>query len=72
VQHATPNCESHQDYKAYSLIVQAFSGKFFVKEKLKKTNAFKQQGDKATINKPQLEIFADDVKCSHGLLSWST
>jgi Fe-S cluster assembly protein SufD len=54
--------------KAYSLIVQAFSGKFFVKEKLKKTNASKQQGDKATINKPQLEIFADDVKCSHGLL----
>jgi Fe-S cluster assembly protein SufD len=48
-----------------------FNGKIFV-EKAQKTDAFQQNnniliGDKATINaKPQLEIFADDVKCSHG------
>src|SRR5690606_9524913 len=49
-----------------------FNGKIFVREDAQKTNAFQQNnniliGDKATVNsKPQLEIFADDVKCSHG------
>ena len=43
-----------------------------MKKRLKKTNAFQANNnilisDKSTINtKPQLEIFADDVKCSHG------
>lgn len=74
VQHATPNCESHQNYKT---ILQdnatgVFNGKIFVEKEAQKTDAFQQNnniliGDKATINaKPQLEIFADDVKCSHG------
>jgi Fe-S cluster assembly protein SufD len=49
-----------------------FNGKIFVQPDAQKTNAFQQNNnlllsDKATINsKPQLEIFADDVKCSHG------
>jgi Fe-S cluster assembly protein SufD len=49
-----------------------FNGKIFVYEDAQKTNAFQQSNnilfsDKATVNaKPQLEIFADDVKCSHG------
>ncbi len=49
-----------------------FNGKVIVDQKAQKTNAFQQNdnilvGDKASINaKPQLEIFADDVKCSHG------
>src|SRR5690606_803575 len=46
--------------------------KIFVREDAQKTNAFQQNnnmliGDKATVyTKPHLEIFADDVKCSHG------
>jgi Fe-S cluster assembly protein SufD len=49
-----------------------FNGKIFVEKEAQKTDAFQQNNnillsDKATINaKPQLEIFADDVKCSHG------
>ncbi len=74
VQHSTPNCESHQDYKGiYSdRSIGVFNGKIFVEKEAQKTNAFQKSnnillGDKATINaKPQLEIFADDVKCSHG------
>ena len=74
VQHATPNCESHQNYKTIldDQATGVFNGKIFVEKEAQKTNAFQQNNnillsDKATINaKPQLEIFADDVKCSHG------
>ena len=74
VQHATPNCESHQNYKTIlgGSATGVFNGKIFVEKEAQKTDAFQQNnnillGDKATINaKPQLEIFADDVKCSHG------
>lgn len=74
VQHATPNCESHQNYKTIlnDSSIGVFNGKIFVEKEAQKTDAFQQNnniliGDKATINaKPQLEIFADDVKCSHG------
>jgi Fe-S cluster assembly protein SufD len=74
VQHATPNCESHQNYKTIldGNSTGVFNGKIYVEKEAQKTNAFQQNnnillGDKATINaKPQLEIFADDVKCSHG------
>ena len=74
VQHSTPNCESHQDYKGIfaDRSTGVFNGKIFVEQEAQKTNAFQKSNnillsDKATINaKPQLEIFADDVKCSHG------
>lgn len=74
VQHSTPNCESHQDYKGIfsDRSTGVFNGKIFVEKEAQKTNAFQKSNnillsDKATINaKPQLEIFADDVKCSHG------
>ncbi|MEO0059424.1 MAG: hypothetical protein RLZZ312_1071 [Bacteroidota bacterium] len=74
VNHATPNCESHQDYKGIfaDKSTGVFNGKIFVEKEAQKTNAFQKSNnillsDKATINaKPQLEIFADDVKCSHG------
>ncbi|TRX36683.1 Fe-S cluster assembly protein SufD [Flavobacterium restrictum] len=74
VHHATPNCESHQDYKGIftDRSTGVFNGKIFVEKEAQKTNAFQKSNnillsDKATINaKPQLEIFADDVKCSHG------
>jgi Fe-S cluster assembly protein SufD len=74
VQHATPNCESHQNYKTIigDSATGVFNGKIYVEKEAQKTNAFQQNNnilvsEKATINaKPQLEIFADDVKCSHG------
>lgn len=74
VAHNYPNCESHQDYKGIfaDQSTGVFNGKIIVKKEAQKTNAFQQNnniltGDKASINtKPQLEIFADDVKCSHG------
>lgn len=74
VQHATPNCESHQNYKGIydDRSTGVFNGKIFVEKEAQKTDAFQQNNnillsDKATVNaKPQLEIFADDVKCSHG------
>ncbi|HET8855723.1 MAG TPA: Fe-S cluster assembly protein SufD [Salinimicrobium sp.] len=74
VHHMEPNCESHQDYKGIfgGSSTGVFNGKILVDRKAQKTNAFQSNNnilldDKATINsKPQLEIFADDVKCSHG------
>ena len=74
VQHSTPNCESHQNYKTIigDNATGVFNGKIYVEKEAQKTNAFQQNNnilvsEKATINaKPQLEIFADDVKCSHG------
>ncbi len=74
VHHIEPNCESHQDYKGIygEKSTGVFNGKIIVDKIAQKTNAFQKNNnilisDKATINsKPQLEIFADDVKCSHG------
>ena len=74
VSHAHPNCESHQEYKGIfsDKSVGVFNGKILVDKIAQKTNAFQQSNnllldDLATVNtKPQLEIFADDVKCSHG------
>jgi Fe-S cluster assembly protein SufD len=74
VHHIEPNCESHQDYKGIfgENSTGVFNGKIIVNKEAQKTNAFQANNnilvsDKATINtKPQLEIFADDVKCSHG------
>ncbi|OZV70950.1 Fe-S cluster assembly protein SufD [Winogradskyella aurantia] len=74
VHHIEPNCESHQDYKGIfdDNATGVFNGKVVVEKEAQKTNAFQANNnilisDKASINtKPQLEIFADDVKCSHG------
>jgi len=74
VHHIEPNCESHQDYKGVfgESSTGVFNGKVIVDKEAQKTNAFQSNNnillsDKASINtKPQLEIFADDVKCSHG------
>ena len=74
VHHAEPNCESHQNYKGIygDSATGVFNGKIYVEKEAQKTDAFQQNNnilvsEKATINaKPQLEIFADDVKCSHG------
>ena len=74
VHHIEPNCESHQDYKGIydDRSTGVFNGKVIVNKEAQKTNAYQKNNnvlvsDRATINaKPQLEIFADDVKCSHG------
>ncbi|MCB7481724.1 Fe-S cluster assembly protein SufD [Christiangramia sediminis] len=74
VHHIEPNCESHQDYKGIfgDSSTGVFNGKVLVEKEAQKTNAYQSNNniladDKATINsKPQLEIFADDVACSHG------
>lgn len=74
VHHIEPNCESHQDYKGIfaERSTGVFNGKVLVEKEAQKTNAYQSNNnilvdDKASINsKPQLEIFADDVKCSHG------
>jgi len=74
IDHAKPHCNSHEHYKG---ILQdkskgVFNGKVMVRRDAQKTNAFQQNNtillsDDAVMNtKPQLEIFADDVKCSHG------
>ncbi|WP_031426419.1 Fe-S cluster assembly protein SufD [Flavimarina sp. Hel_I_48] len=74
VHHIQPNCESHQDYKGIfdDRSTGVFNGKVLVDKIAQKINAYQSNNnilvsDKATINsKPQLEIFADDVRCSHG------
>lgn len=74
VHHVEPNCESHQDYKGIfsERSKGVFNGQILVDKIAQKTNAFQQNNnilldDKASVNtKPQLEIYADDVKCSHG------
>lgn len=69
-----PNCFSNQLYKgiADDASTAVFNGRIMVQPDAQKTNSFQSNknillSDQATINtKPQLEIFADDVKCSHG------
>lgn len=74
IDHQMPHCESNELYKgiAKDKSVGTFNGKIFVCKGAQKTNAYQSSknilmSDDATINtKPQLEIYADDVKCSHG------
>ena len=74
IDHKQPHCNSHQLYKG---ILDGngravFNGKIFVREGAQKTDAMQTNknlllSDKARVDtKPQLEIFADDVKCAHG------
>ena len=74
VDHQKPACFSNELYKGVLLeqSTGVFNGKVYVHRAAQKTNAFQQNNNlviskKATIDsKPELEIFADDVKCSHG------
>lgn len=74
VDNVKPHCESNELYKGVidDNATAVFNGKIFVQKDAQKTNAFQSNknillSDNATVNtKPQLEIFADDVKCSHG------
>lgn len=74
VEHFAPHCESHEMYKGiYNDQARGvFNGKIYVHQDAQKLNAFQQNNNVLLSNsasidtKPQLEIFADDVKCSHG------
>jgi Fe-S cluster assembly protein SufD len=74
IDHSKPNCVSHELYKSIldGKSRGVFNGKIFVRKDAQKTDAKQTNktlllSDEATIDtKPQLEIFADDVKCTHG------
>ena len=74
VDHKVPRCLSSELYKGVmsGKATGVFNGKVFVRQDAQQVNAFQSNGnvllsDEATINtKPELEIYADDVKCSHG------
>jgi Fe-S cluster assembly protein SufD len=74
VDNVMPNCFSNELYKGImdGNSTGVFNGKIFVRQDAQKTNAYQSNknvlmSDTASVNtKPQLEIFADDVKCSHG------
>ncbi len=77
VDHIKPNSYSNELYKGIldEKSTGVFNGKIYVRPDAQKTNAFQSNNnillsDDATIHtKPQLEIWADDVKCSHGCTS---
>lgn len=74
VSHIPPHCTSNQLYKGilYGSGRAVFNGKIFVHREAQQTNAYQLNknlllGPKCRVDtKPQLEIFADDVKCTHG------
>lgn len=74
VRHLKPHCRSNQNYRGIldGTGRAVFNGKIFVDRNAQKTNAYQSNknillSNEARINtKPQLEIYADDVKCTHG------
>ncbi len=74
IEHAAPNCSSHELYKGIlgGRAQGVFRGKIHVRQAAQKTDAFQSNqnlllsDDAQVTSKPQLEIYADDVRCSHG------
>ena len=74
VEHAKPHCNSHEYYNGIldDRSKGVFHGRILVQQEAQKTDAKQTNknlllSDDATIDtKPQLEIYADDVKCTHG------
>ena len=74
VDHCVPHCHSEELYKGIynDSSVGVFNGKIYVRPQAQKTTAYQSShaillSERAQMNsKPQLEIWADDVKCSHG------
>lgn len=76
VTHAAPNCESRQVFKKVlkNGAVGVFQGKILVRPEAQKTDGYQisqslLDGDSEFFAKPELEIYADDVACSHGSTS---
>ena len=75
ITHAVPYCTSNELFKNVldDQAVGAFSGRILVKENAQKTEAYQTNRNLCATrearmySKPQLEIYADDVKCSHGM-----
>lgn len=74
IDHASPKCTSNQLFKGVldDMATGAFNGRILVRQNAQKTLAYQKSNnilltdDAKMDTKPQLEIFADDVKCSHG------
>jgi len=74
VDHRQPHCESNELYKGVMSDrgKAVFNGKVYVRPDAQKTNAYQTNAnimlsdDASVYTKPELEIYADDVKCSHG------
>lgn len=74
IRHEVPHCQSNELYKGVygGKSRGVFNGKVYVKKDAQKTNGFQQNNNVLLSNtakvyaKPELEIFADDVRCSHG------
>jgi len=74
VEHLAPNCQSSELYKSIvgNRATNIFNGKIFVHPEAQQTNAYQSNhnillsDDARVYTKPQLEIFADDVRCTHG------
>jgi Fe-S cluster assembly protein SufD len=74
IDHAFPNCTSNQLFKGVldEMSTAAFNGRILVRPDAQKTLAYQKNNnilltdDARMDTKPQLEIYADDVKCSHG------
>ena len=74
IEHAAPNCTSNQNFKGIldDQATGAFTGRILVNREAQKTMAYQANNnillsdDARMYTKPQLEIYADDVKCSHG------
>lgn len=72
--HAKPNCHSEERYKGIldDASTGVFAGRIYVHQDAQKTDAFQENSclllsrDATVFTQPQLEIFADDVKCTHG------
>ncbi|OYW57503.1 MAG: Fe-S cluster assembly protein SufD [Rhodobacterales bacterium 12-65-15] len=77
ITHSAPGCESRQVFKKVLMngAVGVFQGKILVKPAAQKTDGYQisqsllLDGDSQFLAKPELEIYADDVKCSHGSTS---
>ncbi len=77
ITHDAVNCESRQVYKKVLMngAVGVFQGKILVKDGAQKTDGYQKSqallldGDSTFLAKPELEIYADDVACSHGSTS---
>ena len=76
VTHCAPNCESRQVFKKVlkNGAVGVFQGKILVRPEAQKTDGYQisqslLDGDSEFFAKPELEIYADDVACSHGSTS---
>lgn len=77
ITHAAPGCESRQVFKKVlkNGATGVFQGKILVKQVAQKTDGYQisqsllLDGDSQFLAKPELEIYADDVKCSHGSTS---